>query len=700
MLSFSRLKLLEPTALRYQVSHTYTSRLLRSRAFSLSRRPGRRPIFLVLESLETRQLLSVGSVGSNQIVAQPNVGATPLVSSPKPIGLAPTQVRQAYGIDQVTFQKGTIPGDGSGQTIALVVAYDDPNIGSDLRQFDRQYGLPDPPSFTKYVQTGLRQSDPGWSLETALDVEWAHAIAPKANLVLVEARTASFSDLFYAVDFARSLSGVVAVSMSWGSGEFYGETAYDSHFTTPAGHIGGSGLLGGVTFVAASGDSGARSGVSYPAASPNVLSVGATTLYLDAGSNYAGELGWAGSTGGFSALETAPAYQGSAQSAAGLSYGLRTQPDVSGVGDPATGVAVYDSISYAGRSGWFAVGGTSAAAPQWAGLIAVADQGLALARIGSLRNAQAALYAIPSSSFHDVTSGFNGYSARTGYDLVTGLGTPVANRVVAGLLATQGVYNVTGFPSPYLPSGVRGLSAQPHLVLTSSTSGGTTPGSTTATTIFPVAFPNVVVVIVTIGSSQVVVIVPATTTSNSLFATNSHPVQPQLPSPVSLPGPTLSTFGRFGQFSTVDSLTWRTNRSTSETEIAALIDVVEPFQVPVPAVAPNKAATPSPTGATAMLPPRSLPFLPRLDRDGPGADRTGADLSGPGPAAAPLPGVGREDESRTANAGPRVTVAAALCGVGYWLTLRDSGGRKRGWRQPRFDRAPRPGVRRCSLPLW
>jgi subtilase family serine protease len=655
----------------------------------------------VLESLETRQLLSVASVGLNQIVAQPSVAAmpTPLLSSLYPSGLSPTQVRQAYGINQVTFQNGKITGNGSGQTIALVVAYDDPNIGSDLTQFDRQYGLANPPSFTKYVETGLSQSNPGWSLETSLDVEWSHAMAPGANLVLVEARSASFSDLFNAVNFARSLSGVVAVSMSWGSGEFYGETAYDSLFTTPAGHIGGDGLQGGVTFVAASGDSGAWSGVSYPAASPNVLSVGATTLYLGAGSSYAGELGWTDSTGGFSALEPAPAYQINAQYASGLDYGLRTQPDVAAVGDPATGVSVYDTVRYGGQSGWFSVGGTSAAAPQWAGLIAVADQGLGLAGIGSLRNTQAALYALPSSSFHDVTSGFNGYSAKSGYDLVTGLGTPVANRVVAGLLATQGVYNVTGFTSPHVPGALGGLTAQPRLDLTSNSSTGAASGSAGSTTIFPVPFPtNIVVVVVSIGSSSLVVIVPITIPSHPLFASNSHPVQPETPSPVSLPAPTPSTLNSFGQISTVDSLSWwRTSRFGSEPEVAALIDVVEPFQAPVPAIAPNKAATRSRTEATVMLPAVGLPLLPRPDHGEEGARRLGADLSCPNPPAALLPEVSREDESPTASLAPRLAFAAALAGAGYWLTLRDFKGRKPGWDVPRSDRALRPRVRPWSL---
>ena len=238
-------------------------------------------------------------------------------------------------------------------------AYNDPNISGDLKQFDREYGLPNPPSFTKYVQTGLIQSNPGWSLETAADVEWAHAMAPGANLILVEAKSAGFSDLLNAVNFARSLNGVVVVSMSWGTSEFAGETAYDTLFSTPAGHIGGDGLRGGVTFVAASGDSGAWGGVSYPAASPNVLSVGATALYVGANASYGGEQGWTYSTGGFSAVESAPAYQTKAQAITGLSYGLRTQPDVVAVGNPATGLSVFDSVRYQGHSGWLSVGGTS-----------------------------------------------------------------------------------------------------------------------------------------------------------------------------------------------------------------------------------------------------------------------------------------------------------------------------------------------------
>jgi len=171
-------------------------------------------------------------------------------------------------------------------------------------------------------------------------------------------------------------------------------------------------------------------------------------LTRGAGSTYGSETGWSDSTGGFSGLdsnwrtyESEPSYQTATLQAVGLSYGVRTTPDVSFNADPNTGVAVYDSVPYSGQSGWFQVGGTSAAAPAWAGLVAIADQGLATGAKGSLANTQAQtdLYALPSSDFHDVTSGFNGYSATPGYDLVTGLGSPKANLVIAGILTANGV---------------------------------------------------------------------------------------------------------------------------------------------------------------------------------------------------------------------------------------------------------------------
>jgi len=343
----------------------------------------------------------------------------------------PGQIRHAYGFDQIAFTANgkSVAGDGSGQTIAIVDAFDAPTIAADLHTFNQQFGIPDS-TFQKVSPTGtLPSADAGWAQETSLDVEWAHAIAPGANILLVEAASASLQDLTSAVSFAAKQTGVVAVSMSWGGSEFSGQQLYDSVFTTPAGH-------NGVTFVASSGDSGAWYGASWPASSPNVLSVGGTSLRLNSSGNYSSETGWSGSGGGLSQVESEPSYQQVAQNT-----GVRTTPDLSIVGNPNTGLYMYDSYP-AGQGGWFQVGGTSVGAPQVAAMVAIADQGLALAGKTSLDGPSQTLpyiYGLAGTSystyFHDVTSGYNGYLAGRGYDLVTGLGSPKANALVAGLVS-------------------------------------------------------------------------------------------------------------------------------------------------------------------------------------------------------------------------------------------------------------------------
>jgi subtilase family serine protease len=347
---------------------------------------------------------------------------------------SPAQVRQAYGFDRVTFANphgGAVQGDGSGQTIAIVDAFDDPRIWRDLQTFDAKYGLPDPPSFIRATPLGKPPRNGLWSFEIALDVEWAHAIAPGANILLVEAPSNSAAGLFGALDFARKQPGVVAVSCSWSGPEFSGERIADRHFATPVGHIGGSGLPGGITFVVASGDDGAPP--EWPAISPRALAVGGTSLTIDDAGNYGGEVGWSGSGGGKSRIERRPAYQDAVQDT-----GRRQNPDVAYNADPDTGVAVYDSVPSAfGAPGWWQMGGTSAAAPQWAALIAIADQGRALAGLGSLdglTQTLPALYSLPGSDFHDITTGSNGFDAGPGYDLVTGLGSPYADRLVPDLV--------------------------------------------------------------------------------------------------------------------------------------------------------------------------------------------------------------------------------------------------------------------------
>lgn len=364
----------------------------------------------------------------------------PLVTS-GPTGTTPAQIRHAYGFDQISFNG--VSADGAGMTIAIVDAYDDPTIANDLHQFDLKFGLPDP-SFTKVNQAGgttMPTADKGWASEIALDVEWAHAIAPRANILLVEASDASDANLFAAVRYAASQPGVVAVSMSFGGGEFSGETTFDSSFRTPTGH-------GGVTFIASSGDSGAPA--SYPATSPNILAVGGTTSQLDSSGNILSEAGWSGSGGGISAYESQPSYQ---KGIVTQSTTKRGNPDVAYDSDPNTGFPVYDSFNNGTAAPWSQFGGTSDAAPQWAALVAIADQGRSLVGLGSLDGATQtlpAIYALPAADFHDIVSGTSSgspnLSAAAGYDLVTGRGTPIANRVVADLIGqttTTGAVRLT-----------------------------------------------------------------------------------------------------------------------------------------------------------------------------------------------------------------------------------------------------------------
>lgn len=398
-----------------------------------------RTLRLHLEELETRL---VPSADLSIPIATPSVQMT--VSSAatpagQPAGFSPQQISQAYGFNQISFANGTIQGNGSGQTIAIVDAYNDPHIASDLAAFDSTYGIAAPPSFAVVNQNGgsnLPISNTSWALEESLDVEWAHAMAPGANIVLVEANSSSLSDLLTAVQYAANRPGVSVVSTSWGSSEWSGETAYNSDFTTPSGHQ-------GVTFVASSGDSGSSGAPIFPSVSPNVIAVGGTQLTLNSSGGYGSETAWSGSGGGISAYESQPSYQTGVVTQTSTN---RAVPDVAYNASGGSPYAVYDSYGY---GGWLEVYGTSAGAPQWSALVAIADQGRALNGQGSLNGATQtlpALYQLPSSDYHEITSGSNGaYSAGPGYNLVTGLGSPVANLIVSGLISY-------GNPSPP-PSG-------------------------------------------------------------------------------------------------------------------------------------------------------------------------------------------------------------------------------------------------------
>lgn len=329
-------------------------------------------------------------------------------SASAPVGLTPQQIYAVYGLSNAT---------GSG-TIAIVDAYDAPTVQNDLNKFSLQFGLPAMPTctsagqqtcFEKHTMANRVRTDSGWALEASLDTQWAHAIAPNARILLVEAKSASGTDLLNAVKYARNRSDVVAVSMSWGGSEFSGESSYDSYFTSPY----------GATFFASSGDSGA--GVEWPSVSSNVVGVGGTTLNFTSG-QFSSETAWSGSGGGLSKYEAEPAYQATYQVQG--ANGFRAVPDVSFDADPNSGVAVYDSTSYQGMTGWYQVGGTSLGAPSWAGIRALGNS--------NTKNSNFYQDAVINygAFFRDITTGTNGScgfycTASTNYDYITGLGSPL-----------------------------------------------------------------------------------------------------------------------------------------------------------------------------------------------------------------------------------------------------------------------------------
>ena len=429
---------------------------------------------LRFEPMEERALLSV-DLQFHHIVYDPSASASSVspigpvapqdsvpLSSPSPVGFTPQQIRTAYGIDSIML--GTVQGTGLGQTIAIIDAYDAPNfvnstdpnfVNSDLYKFDHNpsINLPDPPSFQKLDEYGgtsypAASGSTGWSVETSLDVEWAHAMAPQANIILVEANGTSDADLVTtAVNTARNLPGVTAISMSFGRSESSSDSSVASVFSTPAGHA-------GVTFLASTGDDGSPGG--FPAYSPNVVAVGGTTLTINATTSaWVSETGWSGSGGGQSGYEAKPSYQNGVNTSS-----WRQIPDISFDADPASGVAVMDTYDYGSSSPWVSIGGTSVSSPCWAGLIAVADQlrsSVGLGTMNGLTDTLPLLYSMKAADFHDIVSGSNGgFSAHTGYDEVTGIGSPIANKLIPDFV-------------PVAPKGTVAFSTHAYEIGTSAT---------------------------------------------------------------------------------------------------------------------------------------------------------------------------------------------------------------------------------------
>jgi subtilase family serine protease len=341
-------------------------------------------------------------------------GRTARPDASTPSGYGPSSLLSAYKLSS---------GGGSGQTVAIVDAYDDPNAEADMAAYRSYYGLPACTSasgcFKKTGQTGsttsLPRANSSWAEEISLDLDMVSAIAPDAHVILVEASSASMTNLGTAVNEAVKL-GATEVSNSYGGGESSSDTSYDSsYFDHP-----------GIPITVSSGDGGY--GVEYPAASRYVTAVGGTNLKTSSNSRGWTESVWStssteGAGSGCSADDPKPTWQTDTGCA------KRTVADVSAVADPATGVAVYDT--YGQLSGWYTFGGTSVASPLIASVYADAGSHSAAYPVS-------AAYAHTSSLF-DVTTGSTAgcspaylCTGEVGYDGPTGLGTPDGTAAFTG----------------------------------------------------------------------------------------------------------------------------------------------------------------------------------------------------------------------------------------------------------------------------
>lgn len=375
---------------------------------------------------------------------------------------SPAQIRVAYqmpalptGLSYATTSTNGLTAAqlaslGAGQTIYIIGAFDDPHIATELDAFNRQFNLPpcigvsiastqslplaaastaDLCKFSKVYAGSSAPSggtlsptapsyDSGWATEMALDVQWAHATAPLARIILIEAADSNQASITNAIALANSMgSGVV--SMSFGAAEDTTTSSLDNLFGQT-----------GMTYVAATGDTGTASGPMWPSVSPLVLAVGATTLSSYTASART-ESAWSSTGGGTSQYVALPGYQNS--SVLGFNLPKRSVADVSFNGDPYTGQYVY-TIDSNNSGKWLSVGGTSLGTPQWAGIVSVLNAQKSLANQGRVGLLQSSIYPVATSGgglwgankpFSDVTSGSSGsIPAGVGYDIPTGLGTP------------------------------------------------------------------------------------------------------------------------------------------------------------------------------------------------------------------------------------------------------------------------------------
>jgi kumamolisin len=368
---------------------------------------------------------------TNVLVLQPAAGVvpaagfSPFVGTPGPGTFYETPASIGCLYKLTKFVKGCNPNTvtanptGGFGAIAIVDAYDDPSAATDLAAFSTQFGLPVPTSktFSVVYASGVKpiqDTTGGWELEESLDIEWAHAMAPNAAIILVEAKSNNNADLYAAVTKAAALvnaAGGGEVTMSWGGSESSSETSSDSLF-----------VESGVVFFASTGDT---EGTSYPSSSPNVVAAGGTTISRNPITGaFQFELAWNLAGGGPSTVEPRPSYQNGIESIVG---GARGTPDLSFDADPNTGVWVMDSIKLNGQGGpgnWWIVGGTSVSSPALAGIVNATGlkNTSSEAELTEIYNNKAVV-----ADFADTIKGacyfYDGYLAVKGWDFCTGVGS-------------------------------------------------------------------------------------------------------------------------------------------------------------------------------------------------------------------------------------------------------------------------------------
>lgn len=332
----------------------------------------------------------------------------------------PSQIISAYGLNNINVPSGHF---GEGITVAVIVAYRCPSVQTDLDVFSSHFNLP-LTQLDIYQMSENTRIDAGWSLEECMDVQMVHMIAPYATIMVVEAESESFTDLMLAITYATN-NGANIVSMSFGSAEFAQERSYDAIFSNPS-----------VCYVASAGDTPAT--VEYPSACKSVLSVGGTSLYLTSTNKRSNETTWNSGGCGTSKYILAPTYQSD------IATKYRQTCDISFVGNPQTGIFMYH------KGQWWSGGGTSVSAPCIAGILAIADQLRAIVGKPMLttvdnkpNSVQMCMYktiyttpTIYNACFNDVLIGVDGkFTAKVGYDLPTGLGSPKADGLCAQLAA-------------------------------------------------------------------------------------------------------------------------------------------------------------------------------------------------------------------------------------------------------------------------